>query len=283
MASAKRKTTAKRTVRYAAKSQTGASQFSPSAGWMSQGAADWQKGASEWAKESAKLYQMPFAQGDMNAAAQQAASTMKSASENMAKAGSEMMQQLFAQSAKSGKAQSYDPSALMRQMQEQFAHMPQMAQIQNMMPNMPQFDGGAMQEKFASYAREASEQMQRASQATQNAAQESMEVARENAEAVVEVMNAAATVSKELMAELISYINRQFAQNTELSKQALTCRTLNDMFDLSTRILKSNLDSFFSESVKISEKLFQCATDCSEPLNERMTETTERMTKAMAS
>lgn len=272
MASAKRKTSAKRTVKYAAKVQPGASQFSPAGGWMAQGASDWQKGASEWAKESAKLYQLPFAQGDMNAAAQQAASSMKSATENMAKAGTEMMQQLFAQSAKAGKAPSFDPADLMKQMQEQFAQL----------PNMAQFDAQGMQEKFASFAREASEQMQRASQASQRAAQESMDVTRENAEAFVEVANVAATVSKELVAEFISYTNRQFAQNVELSKQVLTCRTLNDMFDLSTRILKSNLGAFFSEGVKISEKLFQCATDCSEPLNDCMTEASERLTKAMA-
>lgn len=273
MASAKKRTSAKRTVKYAAKAQNGASQFSPAAGWMSQGAADWQRGTSEWAKESAKLYQLPFAQGDMNAAAQQAASTMKSATENMAKAGSEMMQQLFAQSTKAGKGQSFDPAAMMKQMQEQFSHM----------PSMPQFDPSAMQERFASCIREASEQMQKAAHASQSAAQESMNVSRENAEAMVEVTNVALTVSKELMAEMIGYMNRQFAQNVELGKQVLTCRTLNDMFDLTTRIVKCNLDAFFSESVKISEKVFQCATDCSEPLNERMTETTERLTKAMAS
>ncbi len=272
MASAKKKTNAKRTVKYAAKAQSSARQASPE-GWLPKGAADWQKGASEWAKESAKLYQMPFNQSDVNAAAQQAASTMKSATENMAKAGTEMMQQLFAQQSKAAGGQSYDPAAFMKQMQGQFSQFPQM-------PNM---DMDQAQQKFASYAREASEQMSRSSQAAQRGAEEAMSIARENAETLVEVSNVAVTVSKELMAEMISYMNKQFAQNVELSKQVLTCRTLNDMFDLTTRIMKANLDAFFSESVKISEMMFQCATDCSEPLNERMTESTERMTKVMAS
>jgi hypothetical protein len=277
MASAKKKTSAKKSaskpsVKYAAKAQNTARQTSPSASWVNKGAADWQKGASDWAKESAKLYQMPFAQGDVNAAAQQAANTMKSATENMSKMGNEWMQQLFGQQAKANAAQAFNPQAMMQQFQQQFAHM----------PSMPQFDASSMQKKLADMVRESSEQLAKSSQGATRAAEEAADVARENLEATVEVGNLAVNVSKELMAEIISYMNKQFTQNVELSKQALSCRTLNDMFDLSTRIMKCNLDAFFSESVKISEMLFQCATDVSEPLNERVSETTERMTKAMA-
>jgi hypothetical protein len=281
MASAKKKTSAKKSsakpsVKYAAKAQNTARQTSPSASWVNKGAADWQKGASDWAKESAKLYQMPFAQGDVNAAAQQAANTMKSATENMSKMGNEWMQQLFGQQAKATAAQAFNPQAMMQQLQQQFQ------QQFSHMPSMPQFDASSMQKKLADIVRESSEQLAKSSQGATRAAEEAAEVARENIEAAVEVSNVAVSVTKELMAEIIGYMNKQFTQNVELSKQALSCRTLNDMFDLSTRIMKCNLDAFFCESVKISEMLFQCATDVSEPLNERVSETTERMTKAMA-
>jgi hypothetical protein len=264
MASAKKKSSPKRTVKYAAKAQSSARQTSPSASWVSNNAADWQKGASDWAKQSAKLYQLPFAQGDVDSATQQAADTVKSATENMVKMGNDMMQQMFGQQAKASAAQAFNPTAFFEQM-----------------PKMPQFDMASAQEKLSSFARESSDQMSKASQSGTRAAAEAVGVARDNLEAITEVCNVAVNVSKELVAEMISYSNKQFAQNVDLSKQVLSCRTLNDMFDLSTRITKANLDAFFSQSVKVSEMLFQCATDVSEPLNERVSETSERMAKAM--
>lgn len=264
MASAKKKPSAKRNVKYAAKSQP-ARATAAAPNWVSKSAADWQKGANEWAKESAKLYQMPFSQNEVNAAAQQAAETVKSAAENMTKFGNDMMQQLFSQQAKASQP-SFDPSQWMKQWQQQ----------------APQFDPAAVQEKLGAFARESSEQLSKASQSANRAAAEAVELTQEHIATLTEVTNTAVSIMKELMAEAISYANRQFTQNVELSKQALTCRTLNDMFDLATRITKANLDAFFSESVKISEKLFQCATDVSEPLNERMAETSERLSRAMS-
>ena len=275
MATAKKKASAKRPVKYAAKSQASARQTSqprPAASsWVNSNAAEWQKGAQDWAKQSAKLYQLPFAQGDMGAATQQAAESVKSATENAVKMSNEFMQQMFGQQAKAAKP-SFDPAQMFKQFQKQ---MPAM-------PAMPNFDMGEAQEKLSSFARESSEQMSKASQGANRAAAEAMESAREQISVMTEVCNVAASVSKELAAEMINYLNKQFAQNVELSKQVLTCRTLNDMFDLSTRITKANLDAFFSQSVKVSEMVFQCATDVSEPLNECVSQTSVRMAKAMS-
>ncbi|MFZ4541840.1 MAG: phasin family protein [Rickettsiales bacterium] len=301
MATAKKKSSAKRTVKYAAKAaqnsarqttQTaarGAQAAKAAASWVNNTAAEqWQKGASDWAKQSAKLYQLPFAQGDMGAAQQQAAEGVKAATESMVKMSNDMMQQMFSQQAKAASAQqSFDPAVFFKQFQSKMPQMPNfdmgamLKQIPQM-PNMPNFDMGSAQEKLSSFAKESSEQVNKASQGASRAAAEAMEAARENITTLTEVCNVAATVSKELAAEMVSYFNKQFAQNVELSKQFLTCRTLNDMFDLSTRITKANLDAFFSQSVKVSEMIFQCATDCSEPLNEAVSETSARMAKAMA-
>lgn len=267
MATAKKKSSAKRNVKYAAKSQPARS-TAAAPNWVSKSAAEWQKGAQDWASESAKLYQMPFNQQEVSQVAQQAADTVKSATENMTKIGSEMMQQFFGKQAKAVQPQ-LDPSQWAKEWQK---HVPQ----------MPGFDPAAIQHKLSGMVREASEQLSKSSQAFNRANAESMELSQENLEALTEVANVAVTIFKELMAEAIGYANRQFSQNVELSKQFLTCRTLNDMFDLATRITKANLDAFFSESVKISEKLFQCATDVSEPLNERVSESTERLSRAFS-
>lgn len=217
-----------------------------------------------WAQQSAKLYQLPFAQGDIGQAAQRATETLRSTTEQMVKAGSDAMQQFFGQSG----SQFQFPS---------FGSMPSMPA----MPSFPGFDAKAGEKAFA-FGRDASEQLTKAAGSTNRAVNEAVEISRENAEAVVEAGNIAVNVSKQMSAEIISFVNKSFAHNVELSKQAFNCRTLNDMFDLQGKIVKSNLDAFFNESLKMSEMAFQCASDISEPLNERISESAERLTKVAA-
>lgn len=267
MASAKKKSSAKRVVKTAAKVQSKAAHSAAAVAKsaahqqsaFARSGADWAKNsANEWAKQSAKLYQLPFAGNDMTAAAEQAAATVKNTTDNMMRASSDMMQQLFG---------GTDP----------------MAQWKGMFENAPKMPGvNDAAEKMRSFSRESAEQASRTAGNVSRAMNEAMELSRENAQAMVECSNIAISVSKEIGAELISYTNKTFSQNVELGKQLLTCRTLNDMFDLSSKFMKTNLDAFFSESVKMSEKLFQCATDVSEPLNERFSETSDRLSKTIA-
>ena len=89
--------------------------------------------------------------------------------------------------------------------------------------------------------------MNKASQSASRAGAEAMEISRENIAAMTEMLNVVTTVSKELAAEMVSYMNKQFAQNAEMGKQVMSCRTLNDMFDFSTSITKANLDAILAE------------------------------------
>ena len=281
MATAKRKTSARTTAKRAANktmkngsaamhsaAHTTKANTRAGADWAQKNAADWQKGASDWAKQSAKMYQMPsFGQGDAGDVAKNAAASVQSATENMMKMGSDMMSQMFGQSKKSGfTPEAFTPAA--------------MASMFQKMPNM--FQAHPAQEKMSTMARESAEHLSKSAGNLNRTLSEAMELSRENTQAAAQASNTAMTVSKELGAEIMGYMNKLFTQNVELSKQVLSCRTLNDMFDLSSRIMKTNLDGFFSESVKVSEMIFQCANDVSEPLNECVSATTQRLTKAMA-
>lgn len=202
-----------------------------------------------WSQSSAKLY--PFAQinsqsaEQVTQASQAATKQMQDAAEQMMKYSSDFMQQMF-----SGTA---NPSAL----------------------------NGSFQ-PAAKSTREAADQLSRGAANATKSMNDAVELGRENSEALVECSNIAASVSKQMSAEITNYLNKTFTQNNELSKQLLACRTLNDMFDLQNKFIKANLDAFFTESVKLSEMLFQCMSDVSEPLNGRVTETTERLSKAFA-
>ena len=256
MATAKKKSTttkAKAGVKYAAKaanaSQTAARS---SAEWVKSGASEWQKGASDWAKQSAKLYQLPFAQED-------AAQVAKNATEGMMNFATQMFNPSNFSSANTAFTNNAFATAT-----EKFS--PQDAQA-----------------KLSRFAQESAEQMTKSAGSAQRAMTEMSELVRENTETLVGVTNLSVSVTKDVAAEVISYLNKSFAQNVEISKQVHTCRTLNDLFDLASTCMKANLDSFFSESIKLSEKLFRAGNQISEPLNERLSETTERLTKVLAS
>ncbi len=277
MASAKRKTSTKRVTKTVRKTQSKAAHAASSvaksatrqqgqfaregAAWAERGAQEWQKGANEWAKQSAKLYSLPFANGDAANATKQAAEQVKAAGESFMRAGNDIMSQMFG---------GTDPMAQWKGWMEQAT---------SKTPSLPGAEAAA--EKMRDFTRESAAQATKAASDATRALNDAGELARENAEAMVEVNNIAIAVSKEIGAELISYTNRTFSQNVELGKQLLSCRTLNDMFDLSSKFMKTNLDGFFSETVRLSEKLFQLGNDVAEPLNERFSETNERLTRTL--
>lgn len=225
--------------------------------------------ANNWAKQSAKLYQLPFVTGDMEEAGKQAAEKIQNTAESMMKMGSDAMQQFWNQAQSAAKNPENAFSKIQDRANDVFGQA------------LPKFNAQDAYKKFESFAREATETFGKSTYGSSHAFTEAAELTRENAQAAVEVANIAMALLKEIGAEAISYANKSFSQNVEISKEALTCRTLNDMFDLAGRLTKANLDSFFSQSVKFSEMLFQCANEVSEPLNERVSESAERLSKAI--
>jgi len=177
----KKKTSAKRATKTAAK--TAYSAATRSARATNHAATS---SANEWAKQSAKLYQLPFANGDMEAAGKQAAAKIQNTAESMMKMGSDAMQQFWSQAQSAAK----NPQASLNKMKDKandafgFA-MPNMGNFT--MPSMPKEAYG----KFESFARETAESLTRSTSGAGEALNESMELSRENAEAVVEVSNIA--------------------------------------------------------------------------------------------
>ncbi len=147
------------------------------------------------------------------------------------------------------------------------------------------FKNGAFdsKDKMMSFMnKEGAAQFSKSADAATRSMGEMMDISRDNVETCVNCSNIAVNASKNMGAEIFNFANKSFSQNLEISKELLACRTLNDMFDLQSRIMKTNLDNLFSESVKLSELMFQCATQVSEPLNERVSDTTNRLSKTLS-
>lgn len=134
-------------------------------------------------------------------------------------------------------------------------------------------------EKLFAIGRETAANISRSAENASETVNEVIEQCKENIEAALEVSNLAINMSKAMSSEAINFANELFAENVETSKDLFSCRTVNDLFEIQSRALKSNLDSIFSQSMKMSEMLFEFASETAEPINERVSEAAERITK----
>lgn len=138
------------------------------------------------------------------------------------------------------------------------------------------------QEKAFAIGRESAENIARTADAATKTINETISMSRENVEAVVECGNIVVNIGKSITNEAYNFANNLFSDNVEMSKEMFSCRTVNELFDLYSKMIRINVDSVFNESVRMSELMFQFATEAAEPINERIADTTDRFSKALA-
>ena len=139
-----------------------------------------------------------------------------------------------------------------------------------------------VQEKAVAVVRESAEHLSRSAQAATRSLDDAMNVSHEQIEAIMQYSNVTGEATRKLMDELFSFTNEFFARNVELSREVFSCRTMNDAMDLQNKMIQSNVDSVLTEASKISEMMFECATQVCDPIGERMSEVMERFSKSVA-
>ena len=138
------------------------------------------------------------------------------------------------------------------------------------------------QDKILSMSREGAEQLAKSADAATKALYEAIGASRENIEVVVECGNVAAALLKDVSSELMEYTNKNFTNTVELSKKAFACRTINDMMELQNRALKTAMDSAFAQTTRLSNLFFEYSSEALEPINERVSQATEQLSKNLA-
>ena len=111
---------------------------------------------------------------------------------------------------------------------------------------------------------------------------ESVTAMQGTVETYMECGTIAAEMSRKMSEEIVSFTNEMLSSNVELSKDIFACRTINDLFDLQTRMVRSNLDAIFSESARFSEMIFNYMNQAAEPISERLNAATNRFSRNMA-
>jgi hypothetical protein len=113
------------------------------------------------------------------------------------------------------------------------------------------------QEKVFEMGREGAEKISKSADVVTKSLYEAISASRDNVETAIECGNLTASFAKDISSELVEYANKAFSDNVELSKSMFACRTINDM-------------------------LFEYSTEALEPINERVAQTTEQLSKKLS-
>ncbi len=143
-------------------------------------------------------------------------------------------------------------------------------------------DAQRLQEHASRFSREGAEQMSRTANVASRAMSESVAIMQGNVETCMQCGNIAADMTRKMSEEAFNFANDMFSSNVEISKDIFACRTINDVFDLQNRMMRTNLDSLFSQSARMSEMVFDYMNQAAEPVSDRLSETTERLTRSIA-
>ena len=88
----------------------------------------------------------------------------------------------------------------------------------------------------------------------------------------------AETISKQVMA----LTQNSMQSSVVTAKAILGCKTLRDVIDLQADYTRSNFDTLVAEGTKLSEMSFKVANDAIAPIQARVSEAVEKLTKPVA-
>lgn len=137
-------------------------------------------------------------------------------------------------------------------------------------------------EKVFALGREGAENFAKSADAVSKFLHDAVGMSRDNIETAIECGNMTAALAKDLSSEAFEYANKSFSDRVELSKDVFACRTINDIFELQNRVVKNSIDNFFNQSVKLSSMMFEYTTEALEPINERVAQASEQLSKTLA-
>jgi len=136
--------------------------------------------------------------------------------------------------------------------------------------------------KVFALGRESADFLTRSVDAFSNTLNDVVAIMRENVDVCVEVGNIVSDIAKTANSEISELINEGFSDNVDVCKEMFACRNINDLFEIQNKWLATNLQNYFNQSERVCEMLFQFTAEISEPLNEHIAETTERLSKSLA-
>ncbi len=137
-------------------------------------------------------------------------------------------------------------------------------------------------EKMAEMSQESVQTLSRTADSTAKGVAEAVKLGQENVTAAVECSGIATEAYQEMTAELYAMANEIFSENVALSKELLSCRSANDFFEIQSKMLRAQVEAMVDRSVKLTDMWFRASAEAFEPVQERMADSVEKISKSMA-
>lgn len=101
-----------------------------------------------------------------------------------------------------------------------------------------------------------------------------------NVDAVVEAGTVWAKGAEQIGKQVMALTQNSMQSSVVTAKALLGCKTLREVMDLQADFARSNFDALVNEGTKLSELSFKVANEAIAPIQARMSETVEKLTKA---
>lgn len=113
-------------------------------------------------------------------------------------------------------------------------------------------------------------------------AQDAANAGKENMDAMMQSGNIFMNGFEEIMKTCMTMTQQAADKNTKAVKNLMGCKTLNDLTEAQTKIVRQNFEDFIAGTTKLSELSMKVATDSFAPLNVRMGDTAKKARESMA-
>lgn len=105
---------------------------------------------------------------------------------------------------------------------------------------------------------------------------------QDNFEAVVAANQALARGAEEISKEIFGIAQSSFENAASAAKAFFGVKTLPDLIEFNTKVVRSTLDSFLVGSAKLSDVAFRVASEAARPLKARVDAAVEKLGKPVA-
>lgn len=116
--------------------------------------------------------------------------------------------------------------------------------------------------------------------AFENFSQEAARAQKDGLDALIQSSTIALKGSESLFKGWADLVREATERNAEGFKALLSAKTLNELAEVQTRLVQGQLDHMLQGTARLSELGVRVATEAFEPINDQVTRTTKKATKA---
>jgi hypothetical protein len=141
------------------------------------------------------------------------------------------------------------------------------------------FTPQAAKDNMLKFSRETADKLVKASDTATRGFSDVIEKSRGTIEAAMESSNVTSEMTRAFTSEMFRFTNESFSDNMEISKQIFNCKTVSDLMDMQSKIMRSNMDQFFNQTGRFSDMFFQFMSEATEPMTQQIATASKTMNK----